>query len=255
MPGSRAKIEDNLRRIRENIAGACARAGRSQREVSIVAVTKAVDTATIRLLPELGLTDFGENRVQQLVARAEELRGYFEGRTAGPVAAAGLGGAARAALPSPPRWHMIGHLQRNKIKPLIGVADVIHSIDSLRLAEDLSARADQAGVTVEAFIEVNCSAEPQKFGLPVGAATHMAGLICTLKNLRLLGFMTMAPRVREAEETRPTFARLREVFDDLRRDKVGGPFFQHLSMGMSQDYAVAVEEGATVLRIGTALFE
>ena len=245
----RAKIEDNLRRIRENIAGACARAGRSQREVAIVAVTKAVDAATIRLLPELGLVDLGENRVQQLVARAEELRGYFDGR----VAAAGACGGAVAMRP--PRWHMIGHLQRNKIKAILGAAEVIHSIDSLRLAEDLSARAEQAGVTVEAYIEVNCSAEPQKSGLPVGAATHMADLICTLKNFRLLGFMTMAPRVREAEEARPTFARLREVFEEMRRDGTGGPFFQHLSMGMSQDYTVAVEEGATVLRIGTALFE
>jgi PLP dependent protein len=243
MPATRARIEDNLRRIRENIAGACARAGRSQREVSIVAVTKSVDLAAIRLLPELGLTDLGENRVQQLVSRAEELRGHFIRASQGPLA------------PPQPRWHMIGHLQRNKAKPLIGVADVIHSIDSLRLAEDLSARAVQAGATVDVFIEVNCSAEPRKFGLPVGAASHMAGLICTLKNLRLLGFMTMAPRVREPEQARPTFARLREVFDEMLRDKAGGPFFQHLSMGMSQDYTIAVEEGATVLRIGTALFE
>lgn len=264
MAVSRAKIEDNLRRIRENIAGACARAGRSQREVSIVAVTKGVDVATIRLLPELGLTELGENRVPQLVERAEELRGYFQGRAAAPViggggAAAGAGGQAfsggASAFARVPRWHMIGHLQRNKIKPLMGVADVVHSIDSLRLAEDLSARAEQAGVTVEAFIEVNCSVEPQKYGLPVGAAGHMAGLICTLKNLRLLGFMTMAPRVREAEDARPTFVRLREIFDEMRRDGAGGPFFRHLSMGMSQDYTVAVEEGATVLRIGTALFE
>jgi hypothetical protein len=254
MPVSRAKIEDNLRRIRENIAGACARAGRSQREVSVVAVTKSVDVATIRLLPELGLTELGENRVPQLVERAEELRGYFQGRAAAPGigGAAALGGVGAARVP---RWHMIGHLQRNKIKPLMGVADVVHSIDSLRLAEDLSARAEQAGVTVEAYIEVNCSVEPQKYGLPVGAAGHMAGLICTLKNLRLLGFMTMAPRVTQMEDARATFVRLREIFEEMRRGGEGGPHFQHLSMGMSQDYTVAVEEGATVLRIGTALFE
>jgi hypothetical protein len=250
MPVSRAKIEDNLRRIRENIAGACARAGRSQREVSLVAVTKSVDAGTIRLLPELGLTELGESRVGQLIERAQELRGYFLGRSEA------AGGEARGGLPPPrPRWHMIGHVQRNKVRALLGLAEVIHSIDSLRLAEDLSARAQQAGVTVEVFIEVNCSAEPEKFGLPVGAAGHMAGLICTLKNIRLLGLMTMAPRVRDPEGARPAFARLREVFDEMRRDKIGGPFFQHLSMGMSQDYTVAVEEGATVLRIGTALFE
>jgi PLP dependent protein len=240
MSALRAKIEDNLRRIRENIAGACARSGRSQREVSIIAVTKSVDVETIRVLPELGLSDLGESRVQQLVDRVGELDGYFRSH---------LG-----AFAAPVRWHMIGHLQRNKIKPLLGTAEVIHSVDSLRLAEDLSARAEQAGQTVDLFIEVNCSQEPQKSGLAVGAAAHMSALVCTLKNVRLLGLMTMAPRVSDMEEARPTFVRLREVFEEMRRDRIGGDSFAHLSMGMSQDYPVAVEEGATMLRIGTALY-
>jgi len=238
---SRAKIEDNLRRIREDIAGACARAGRSQREVSIVAVTKSVGADAIRFLPELGLCDLGESRVQQLAERAEELKGFFEGRA--------------AAFPQPVRWHMIGHLQRNKVRPVLDVSDVIHSVDSLRLAEDISARAQSAGKTVEVLIEVNCSSEPQKYGLAVGAVYHMGGLIATLKNVRLIGLMTMAPRVRDMEDARPTFVRLREIFEEMRKDKVGGDAFRHLSMGMSQDYAVAVQEGATMLRIGTALFE
>ena len=281
MAASRAGIEDNLRRIREDIAGACARAGRSQREVTIVAVTKSVGVETIRLLPELGLTELAENRVQQLVERARELAGYFQGRAAarGGFAAAGRAslapgtatqagpsiqpaqiavapGAARASGPSQPvRWHMVGHLQRNKVKAVLGVADAIHSIDSLRLAEDISARAEAAGQTIDLLIEVNCSREPQKSGLPVPAVSHMAALICTLPGVRLVGLMTMAPRVRDPEDARPTFARLREVFDEMREGKVGGPHFAHLSMGMSQDYAVAVEEGATMLRIGTALFE
>jgi PLP dependent protein len=241
MPAARAKIEDNLRRIREDIAGACARKGRSQREVSIVAVTKSVDVETIRVLPELGLTDLGESRVQQLVDRVGELAGFFQGRA--------------AAFPAPVRWHMIGHLQRNKVRPLLGAADAIHSVDSLRLAEDISARAEAAGTTVDLLIEVNCSQEPQKYGLAVGAVPHMAALIATMKNVRMLGLMTMAPRVRDMEGARPTFARLREIFDEMRRDNIGGPDFRHLSMGMSQDYPVAVEEGATMLRIGTALFE
>jgi PLP dependent protein len=241
MPVARAKIEDNLRRIREDIAGACARAGRSQREVTILAVTKGADVDTIRLLPELGLTDLAESRVQQLIERAGELEAYFCSR---------LG-----AIGAPVRWHMIGHLQRNKVKAVLDVAEVIHSVDSLRLAEDISARAEASGKTADLLIEVNCSQEPQKFGLAVGAVPHMAALIATMKNVRLLGLMTMAPRVSDMEEARPTFARLREIFDEMRRDNIGGPHFRHLSMGMSQDYPVAVQEGATMLRIGTALFE
>ena len=241
MPVTKSTVEQNLRRIRENIALACARAGRQPEEVSIVAVTKSVDVPTICALPDAGLTDLGESRVQQLAERASALAEHLD--------------RPRARNRPNVRWHMLGHLQRNKVRDVLGVAQVIHSVDSLRLAEEINTRAERAGQTCEVLLQVNCGQEPQKHGVAVGAAVCMAELIVTLKNLRLVGLMTMAPLVDDAEKARPTFVRLREVYDEMRHDKIGGDELRHLSMGMSQDYAVAVEEGATIVRIGTALFE
>lgn len=241
MPVTKARIEKNVERIRGEIASACARADRLPEEVSLVAVTKAVDMETIRNVLDAGLTDLGENRAQQLTARAAELDAHLQRR--------------RTALPDAVRWHMIGHLQRNKVRSVLGCVAAIHSVDSLRLAEEINARAERAERTVDVFLQVNCSQEPQKFGVAVGAATHLGEMICTLGNLRLIGLMTMAPLVDDAEQARPVFVRLRELFEEMRHDKIGGADFRELSMGMTQDYAVAVEEGATVLRIGTALFE
>ncbi len=241
MAVTKNKIARNLEQIHEDIAAACERAGRLPQEVAIVAVTKAVEMETIRNLISVGMTELGESRAKQLAERAAQLAEHLKRR--------------RNELSRPVRWHMIGHLQRNKVKAVLQVADVIHSVDSLRLAEEINAQAERVGKVVEVFLEVNCSQEAQKFGCAVGAAAHLSELICTLKNLRLIGLMTMAPIVKDAERARPSFVRLRELFEEMRRDKVGGEGFRHMSMGMSQDYAVAVEEGATILRIGTALFK
>ena len=240
MPVPRSRIESNLGRIREDIASACRRAGRRPEDVSIVAVTKTVEMDTIRNLLDLGLTDLGESRVQQLATKAEQMAAYLRRR--------------RSELPGEVRWHMVGHLQRNKVRAALEHARVIHSVDSLRLAEEINARAEGLGRRVDIFLQVNASEEPQKFGVAVGAAMHLAELVCTLKYLRLVGLMAMAPLVDDPEKARPSFVRTRELLEEMRHDKVGGPAFRHLSMGMSQDYPVAVEEGATVLRIGTALF-
>jgi PLP dependent protein len=137
---------------------------------------------------------------------------------------------------------------------VLEVATVIQSVDSLRLAEEINARAEKDDRTVDVMLQVNCSQEPQKFGCAVGAAPHLDELMATMKSLRLVGLMTMAPLVKDPQEARPAFALLRELFEELRHNHVGGEAFRHLSMGMSHDYAVAVEEGATMLRIGTALF-
>ena len=241
MSVTKSSIANNLERIRAEIVAACGRAGRSPREVSIVAVTKAVDLDAIKVLLELGLFDLGESRTQQLAQRAGELEAYLQRR--------------RNELGGKVRWHMVGHVQRNKVRGVLDVAGVIHSVDSLRLAEAINDKAERMGRTVDVFLQVNCSEEPQKSGMAVGAAAHLAELVGTLKNLRLLGLMTMAPLVDDPEKARPTFIRLRELFEDMRHEKIGGPAFRHLSMGMTQDYGVAVEEGATVLRIGTALFQ
>ncbi len=241
MPITKSKIEKNLQRIRQEVAEACERVGRSPKEVSILPVTKTVDLETIKNLLDVGLTDLGESRVQQLISRAQELAAHLQRR--------------RNPLPGPVRWHMVGHLQRNKAKVVLEAVDVIHSVDSLRLAEELHTRAERMGRKIDVLLQVDCSRESQKFGCPVGAAVHLAELICTLKQLRLIGLMTMAPLSNDSEVVRPPFVRLRELFEEMRKEKIGGEAFRHLSMGTSQDYKVAVEEGATILRIGTALFQ
>lgn len=238
---TRNKIEKNLQRIREQIAAACARSKRSVDEVRLVAVTKEAGLEEIKALVDLGLNDLGESRVQQIVERSAELEEAL---------------ARRREQAAPIRWHMIGHLQRNKVKAVLEAGvNIIHSVDTLRLAEEINLRAQKLDKTIEILMEVNCSEEQQKFGVAVGAASYLCEMICSLKHIRLVGLMTMAPLVSEPELARPTFVRLRELFEEIRHDNVAGPAFNQLSMGMSQDYTVAVEEGATLIRIGTALFE
>ena len=240
MAVSVGRIRKNLEEIRQRIADACSRARRSVAEVSIVAVSKEADMVTVRNVLEAGLTDLGENRVQQLVQRRAELEAYLQRR--------------RSAGPAAVRWHMIGHLQRNKVRHAIRAAEMIHSVDSLRLAEEINDRAGKADCAVDVLLQVNCSREQQKSGVAVGAATHLAELICTMKHLRLRGLMTMAATVDDMEKARRAFVRLRELFEEMRHHGIGGSGLRHLSMGMTQDYPVAVEEGATILRIGTGLF-
>ena len=234
------RIEKNLARIRETIGDACSRVGRNPSDVSIIAVTKTVDMATIRALLEVGLCDLGESRAQQLATRASELEGYLS--------------RVRKPLPDA-RWHMIGQLQRNKVKSVVSVADMIHSVDSLRLAEEIDERAAKAERRVDVMLQVNTAEEAQKSGCAVGAALHLGEMITTLKNVRLVGLMAMAPLSENLDEARHAFGRLREIFEEMRSEKIGGADFKHLSMGMSNDYVAAVEQGATMLRIGTALFE
>ena len=240
MPVTRNRIEKNLQAVRENVAAACERAGRDAEDVTLIAVTKAVGLEEIKSLLDLGLTDLGENRSQQFIGRAAEVASYLQRR--------------RTPLASPVRWHMIGHLQRNKVRHVLDCVEVIHSVDSLRLAEELNARAEHLDRRVDVLLQINCSKEQQKFGVAVGACTHLAEMIASLPHLRLTGLMTMAQITDDPEAARPVFVRLRELFEEMEKDGIGGDDLRHLSMGMSQDYAVAVEEGATILRIGSALF-
>lgn len=244
------KIADNLKRIQDDIAGACARARRRPEDVRLIAVTKTVEPDIIRHVLELNLTDLGEAKVQDLLHRHAIIEESIQRRAA-------LAAADNAPLLPRPRWHMIGHLQRNKVKQLLPIVSLIHSVDSLRLAEEINTMAAKLGLDqkVKILLEVNTSQEKQKFGLAVGAVTAMADQIQTLPNLQLVGMMTMAPLTEDSQIPRFCFARLREIFEELRGIRVVGPEFKHLSMGMSQDYIQAVEEGATLLRIGTALFQ
>ncbi len=156
-------------------------------------------------------------------------------------------------LPEAIVWHMVGHLQRNKVKQVLPICRYIHSVDSLRLAEEIQAAATKLERPAQIFLEVNVSGEGTKFGVAVGAATHLAEQIDTMEGMQLVGLMTMAPRSNDPEKARPSFVRLREIFEEIRFRKIGGNNFRHLSMGMSGDFEVAVEEGATMVRVGSAI--
>ena len=244
------KIVENLERIRSSVADACRRARRESDEVRLIGVTKTVELSIIRLLMELGLMELGESKVQELIEREASIKETISGRLE-------LLQGARGEEPVRPRWHMIGHLQRNKVKQLLPVVDYIHSVDSLRLAEEINTAAARLGLNdkVKIFLQVNTSQEKQKYGLAVGAVTALAEQVETLPNIKIVGLMTMTPLGGDQDVCRSCFVRLREIFAEIRGGRVCGPYFRHLSMGMSQDYITAVEEGATMIRIGTALFE
>jgi hypothetical protein len=238
-------LAERLAEVKDRIAVAAAKAGRDARDVTLIAVTKTAAPEQMREIVQLGVSDLGESRVQVIQQRIPQLNEFFaRQRTHGEP----------GAVPAKLRWHMIGHLQRNKVKPLLPMVDYIHSVDSLRLAEEIEAAGGKLGKTVPVLLEVNASEESQKFGVAVGAAVHLAEQIASMDNIALVGLMTMAPLTEDVEKARFVFARTREIFDEMKWHKIGGAGFRHLSMGMSNDYEVAIAEGATMVRIGTSLF-
>ena len=225
-------VAANVARVRERIAAAARRSGRRAEEVTLVAVTKGVDLPRILAAVTCGVTDFGENRVQEAVPKITASR------------AQGLR----------TRWHMVGHLQRNKARAAVQVFEVVHSVDSAALAAALSQRAAASGRVVEALVQVNVAREPQKFGVAPNALPSVLRATAGMPALRMIGLMTVAPRSDDPQVARTVFRRLRELRDDMAR--VGAaPSLMHLSMGMSDDFEIGVEEGATLVRIGRALFD
>lgn len=214
-------IERNLRELERRIDRAAERAGRSPADITIVAVTKGVAVEAIEAAIKAGIRHIGENRVQEARAKIERL----------------------STLELQPMWHMVGHLQTNKVKTAVQIFDIIHSINSLRLAEAVSQRA-QAIIPV--LLQVNVSGEGTKSGFSVAELSQAAEEVARLPRLEVKGLMTIAPMVADTEEVRPIFQRLRQL-----RDELG---LEHLSMGMTDDFEVAVEEGATMVRIGRAIF-
>jgi pyridoxal phosphate enzyme (YggS family) len=237
-------LADNLKRIHDRIDRACRGARRDPSEVKIVAVTKYVEPEVVRALVELGQLDIGENKVQDLVHRAALSQEWFPRRPHDRT----------AAIPAP-RWHMVGHLQRNKVRALLPWVSLIHSVDSLRLAEELDAESEKLARKTDILMEVNVSGESSKQGVAVAAATHLAEQISTLTNLNLRGLMAMGPLTQDIEVTRRAFERVSELFDEMITGRFCGPNFRELSLGMSNDFEHAIEFGATVVRIGSALFE
>ncbi len=240
----RSPLAENLDQVKDRVASACAKANREVSEVTLVAVTKTAAPEQMREILQLGVGDLAESRVQVLTQRVAQINEFYQRNT------------ARGDMPMPARlrWHMIGHLQRNKVKQVLPLVDVIHSIDSLRLAEELDSQAAKLEKRQPVMLQVNASEEPQKFGVAVGASVHLAEQIDTMPNLQLVGLMSMARIEASPDEARKTFARTREIFEEMRWHKIGGSHLRHLSMGMSHDFEPAILEGATMLRIGTALF-
>jgi len=224
------RIRANLQTVRDRMAAAAARAGRDADAVRLVAVTKTVPTDAIRTLLAAGQTDIGENRAQQLRDRSRLLQGE---------------GVA---------WHMIGRLQRNKVKYVVPTCVMVHSVDSERLAEEIEKRAARAETTATCLLEVNAAGEAKKGGVAPGEAPALAARIAALPHVDLAGLMTMAPLVDDPERTRPVFAATRELLARVNREADLPRPLAELSMGMTQDFEVAVEEGATIVRVGSALF-
>jgi hypothetical protein len=242
----RSPLAEKLDEVKDRIANAAAKARREPSEVTLVAVTKTAGPEQIREVLQLGIADLGESRVQVLTQRAAQLNEFHQRQLAR--------GGGDNTVPEKIRWHMIGHLQRNKIKPVLPLVSVIHSIDSLRLAEELDAQAAKLGKRQPVLMQVNASEEPQKHGVAVGAAVHLAEQIDSMPNLQLVGLMSMAPLTEDESKVRLTFARTREIFEEMRWHKIGGTALRHLSMGMSDDFEIAIAEGATLVRIGSLLF-
>lgn len=229
-PGRLEILAENRRRVIERAEAAASRAGRTADSWRLVAVTKAVSADLAAALVDLGAADLGENRVNELVSKQQAL-GELE-----------------------VRWHMIGHLQRNKVKKVAGRVELIHSVDSERLADEIEKVAGALEIAQKVLLEVNVSGEEAKYGLTGENAPRIGENIAAMAHVTLEGLMTMAPIVDDAQETRPLFARLRELGERMAADGLfAGDGFE-LSMGMTQDFEVAIEEGATMIRVGSALF-
>ena len=222
-------IKENYFEVNEKVRKACDRAGRNRDGVTLIAVSKTKPLEDLREAYEAGARDFGENKVQELVDKIPQ-------------------------MPEDVRWHMIGHLQRNKVKYIVDKVYMIHGVDSLKLGEEISKEAVKHGVTVRILIEVNVAGEDTKYGVSPEEAPQLAEELSKLPGISLQGLMTIAPYVTDPEENRLIFAKLRQLAVDISEKNIDNVSMNVLSMGMTGDYEVAVEEGATFVRVGTGIF-
>lgn len=221
------EVSKNIQSVRERIEKAAVRAGRDVGEITLVAVTKGVGVDRVQEALSSGVGDLGENRVQEALPKMEKM--------------------GKEVM-----WHLIGHLQGNKVKEAVGAFGVIHSVDSLTLAQAIEKRAREKGIVQRVLVEVNVSGEGSKYGI---VPSHLIDLLCQmgrLQHISIEGLMTIPPLSTYAEDSRRVFRRLRELAEEAQKET--GVSLRHLSMGMSSDFEVAVEEGATLVRVGTALF-
>lgn len=222
-------IQENLAQVRQNIVNACKKSGRSPEEVTLIAVSKTKPVEAIYEAMSAEQTVFGENKVQEIMDKYP-------------------------ALPKSVQWHMIGHLQRNKVKYIVDKVKMIHSVDSLRLAKQISTEAVKAGVTMPILLEVNVAEEESKFGYRLEEVENELMEIAKLPGIVVKGFMTIAPFVEDPEENRWVFRKLYQFAVDMKVKTIDNVIIEELSMGMTNDYEVAIEEGATMVRVGTGIF-
>ena len=222
-------LKENLANVEKNIEQACKNAGRSRDEVTLIAVSKTKPVEMLQEIYDENIRDFGENKVQELCSKMEQ-------------------------LPSDIRWHMIGHLQRNKVKYIVGKVELIHSVDTYRLAEEINIQAKKQNVIVPILVEVNIAHEESKFGISAEDAILLVEEISKLENIRIKGLMTIAPYVENPEDNRLYFRKIKHLSVDITNKNIDNVFMEILSMGMTGDYMVAIEEGATMVRVGTGIF-
>lgn len=222
-------LKENLANVEKKIEQACKNAGRSRDEVTLIAVSKTKPVEMLQEIYDENIRDFGENKVQELCSKMEQ-------------------------LPSDIRWHMIGHLQRNKVKYIVGKVELIHSVDTYRLAEEINIQAKKQNVIVPILVEVNIAHEESKFGISAEDAILLVEEISKLENIRIKGLMTIAPYVENPEDNRLYFRKIKQLSVDITNKNIDNVFMEILSMGMTGDYMVAIEEGATMVRVGTGIF-
>lgn len=222
-------IRENIEHVQKNIKQACLTAGRDETEVTLIAVSKTKPVSMLMEAYECGCRHFGENKVQELVSKYE-------------------------VMPGDIHWHMIGHLQRNKVKYIIDKVSLIHSVDSVRLAQEISREASKRGIEVSVLIEVNTAGEESKFGVSVQGTLQLVQEIAALPGIQIKGLMTIAPYVENSEENRPYFEVMKQLAVDISRKNIDNVSMNILSMGMTGDYMTAVEEGSTLVRVGTGIF-
>lgn len=222
-------VKENLKNIRDEMNTACERSNRNLDDITLIAVSKTKPNELIMEAYESGVRDFGENKVQELLRKKEE-------------------------LPDDIRWHMIGHLQTNKVRQLLGNTVLIHSIDSIRLADTIDTEARKKGIHVDGLLEINIAKEASKYGFIEEELEEILPIFARYKNLHIKGLMTIAPNVENSEENRKNFKKLKKMSVDIIDKNYDNVEVEFLSMGMFGDYIVALEEGANLLRVGTGIF-
>lgn len=222
-------VTENLQVVESKIREACRRAGRDRKEITLIAVSKTKPARMIREAMGAGIVTFGENKVQELLSKQEEIEEKLD-------------------------WHMIGHLQRNKVKQVVGRVKRIHSVDSYRLAEQIQKESEKKGICTDILIEVNMAKEESKFGIQPEEAESVIREIAKFQNVHVCGLMTIAPFVSDPEDNRIHFRNLNKLLVDINSKNIDNINMSELSMGMTGDYEVAIEEGATYVRVGTGIF-